>query len=117
MNIAVVTARSGSKGIPHKNIKKLGGIPLIGWTLTAVSKAKLVDKIIFSSDSEEYFEIAKSFNENIIFHKRTPELAEDVPNELVIIDVLQKLYFPIFESRKGDIQDTSCDFFRFLRIS
>lgn len=90
MNIAVVTARSGSKGIPNKNIKNLGGIPLIGWTLTAASKAKLIDKIIFSSDSEEYFEIAKSFNENIIFHKRTPELAEDVPNELVIIDVLQK---------------------------
>ena len=90
MNIAIVTARSGSKGIPNKNIRKLGGIPLIGWTLTAASKAKSIDKIIFSTDSEEYFKIAKSFNENIIFHKRTPELAEDVPNELVVLDVLRK---------------------------
>jgi CMP-N-acetylneuraminic acid synthetase len=90
MNIAIVTARSGSKGIPNKNIRKLGGIPLIGWTLTAASKTKSIDKIIFSTDSDEYFKIAKSFNDNIIFHKRTPELAEDVANELVVLDVLKK---------------------------
>jgi len=90
MILAVITARSGSKSVPHKNIRNLGEIPLIGWTVKAVSKSKLIDKIILSTDSEKYFEIAKSFNEKIVFYKRPPVLAEDVPSELVLIDVIKK---------------------------
>jgi len=88
--IAVITARSGSKLIPDKNIRSLGGIPLLGWSLKALSKSKLVEKIIFSSDSDSYFEIAKSINDEIIFHKRSSELAEDVPSELVLLDIENK---------------------------
>ena len=80
-----------SKSVPHKNIRKLGGIPLLGWVIRALNNSKLVDKIILSTDSEKYYEIAKSFNDDIIFHKRTPELAEDVQTELVLIDVVKKL--------------------------
>ena len=68
--ISVITARSGSKSIPDKNIRVLGGIPLLGWGLNALGQSKLVEKIIFSSDSASYFEIAKSINDKIIFHKR-----------------------------------------------
>lgn len=88
--IAIVTARSGSKAIPHKNIRKLGEIPLLGWVIKATSKSKTIQKTIMSTDSDEYFEIARSFNSEIIYHKRTPELAEDVPSELVILDVVEK---------------------------
>jgi N-acylneuraminate cytidylyltransferase len=88
--ISIITARSGSKGIPHKNIRDLGGIPLLGWVVKAASKSKLSNKIILSTDSEEYFKIASSFNNEIIFHKRTPELAEDVPTELVLLDIIDK---------------------------
>ena len=88
--IAVITARSGSKSIPDKNIRNLGGIPLLGWSLKALSKSTMVDEIIFSSDSNSYFEIAKSINDEIIFHKRSSELAEDVPSELVLLDVIEK---------------------------
>jgi N-acylneuraminate cytidylyltransferase len=89
--IAVITARSGSKSIPQKNIRNLGGIPLLGWVVKAVSNSTLVQKIILSTDSEEYFKIANSFNNNILFHKRTPELAEDVPTELILLDVIKKM--------------------------
>ena len=65
--ISIITARSGSKGVPHKNIRNLGGIPLLGWTIKAASKSKLSNKIILSTDSEEYFKIASSFNDEIIF--------------------------------------------------
>ncbi len=88
--IAVITARSGSKSIPDKNIRNLGGIPLLGWSLKALSKSTMVDEIIFSSDSNSYFEIAKSINDGIIFHKRSSELSEDVPSELVLLDVIEK---------------------------
>jgi len=88
--VAIITARSGSKSVPNKNIRKLGGIPLLGWVVKALNKSKLVEKIILSTDSEEYFKIAKSFNGEIILHKRTPELAEDVPSEQVLLDVAKK---------------------------
>jgi len=89
--IAIITARSGSKSIPHKNIRDLGGKPLLTWGLRALSKSKLIEKIILSTDSDKYFQIAKSFHNDVIFHKRTPELAEDVPSELVLLDVIRKL--------------------------
>ena len=88
--VAIITARSGSKSVPDKNIKILGDKPLLGWTIKAVSESKLVEKIILSTDSEKYFTIAKSFHNDINFHKRSKELAEDVPSELVLLDVLKQ---------------------------
>ena len=55
--IGIIPARSGSKGIRHKNIKKLGGIPLVIWTLVQAMNSRL-DEIIFDSDSVEYLELA-----------------------------------------------------------
>ena len=87
--IAIIPARSGSKSVPNKNIRVLGDIPLLGWVVKAASKSNLIDKIIFSSDSDEYFKIAKSFNDKLIFHKRSTELSEDVSSELVLLNVLK----------------------------
>jgi CMP-N,N'-diacetyllegionaminic acid synthase len=88
--IGIITARSGSKSVPHKNIRILGKVPLLGWLVRSATKSMKIDKLILSTDSEEYFNKAKSFNKNIIFHKRSLELSEDVPSELVILDVLKK---------------------------
>jgi len=90
-SIAVIPARSGSKGVPNKNIKKLGDIPLFGWGIKAILASKNIKKIILSTDSEEYYNIAKLIDSNILWHKRTPELAEDVPTELVLLDILKKM--------------------------
>ncbi len=87
--IGIIPARSGSKGVPNKNIRQLGGIPLLGWTISAAKKSHKIDKLIFSSDSDEYFKIAKSFDNELIFHKRSQELSEDVSSELVILDILK----------------------------
>ncbi len=88
--VAIITARSGSKSILYKNVRELGGIPLLGWGVKALMKSKLIDNVILSTDSEQYFLKAKSFNEKIIFHKRTQELAEDVPSELVLLDAIRE---------------------------
>jgi len=88
--IGVITARSGSKSVPNKNTRNLGNIPLLGWIVKSATKSQKIDKLILSTDSEEYFKIAKSFNEKIIFHKRTPHLSEDVPSELILLDVIKK---------------------------
>ena len=57
---AFVPARSGSKRLPGKNVKLLGGKPLILWALEAFLDAPSIERIIFSTDSLEYWEIATS---------------------------------------------------------
>ena len=53
--LAIIPARGGSKGIPHKNIKDLNGKPLIAWTIKESLKSKYIDKLIVSTEdrSEE----------------------------------------------------------------
>jgi len=51
--IAIIPARGGSKGLPKKNIKKFGGIPLIAHTIKAAKESSVVSEIILSTDSEE----------------------------------------------------------------
>ena len=50
MLIALIPARSGSKGIPHKNIKLFCGKPLIQWTIEAALNSINVDRVIVSTD-------------------------------------------------------------------
>jgi CMP-N,N'-diacetyllegionaminic acid synthase len=52
--IALIPARAGSKGVPNKNIRPLGGHPLIEWSIRACLKSKLIDRVIVSTDSAEY---------------------------------------------------------------
>ena len=62
MNIlAIIPARGGSKGIPHKNIQNLAGKPLIAYTIIAAKKSKLIDKIVVSTDDKKIAKISKSF--------------------------------------------------------
>lgn len=65
--ICIIPARKGSKGLKNKNIKKLGNIPLIAWSILAAKKCKLIDEIIVSTDSIQISNIAKKFGANIPF--------------------------------------------------
>jgi CMP-N-acetylneuraminic acid synthetase len=48
---AIIPARGGSKGIPKKNIKYLGGYPLIAYSIIAAKLSSLIERIIVSTDS------------------------------------------------------------------
>ena len=74
--IAVIPARSGSKGLPGKNTKPLCGKPLIAWSIKEALKSKHIDEICVSTDSEEIIKIARDFGANPNF-KRPAELAQD----------------------------------------
>jgi CMP-N,N'-diacetyllegionaminic acid synthase len=58
--LAVVAARGGSKGIPHKNLIDLCGKPLIAWTVMQAAAAKGVDLVAVSSDSDEILAAAEA---------------------------------------------------------
>lgn len=72
--IAFIPARSGSKSIPDKNIKLLGGKPLIAWTIETAFKAGL-QRVIVSTDSEEYAKISREYGAEVLM--RPAELAKD----------------------------------------
>ena len=65
--LAVIPARGGSKGVPHKNIRDLDGKPLIAYTIEAAIKSKVFDKIVVSTDSSEIAEIAQRYGAEVPF--------------------------------------------------
>jgi N-acylneuraminate cytidylyltransferase len=56
--VALIPARSGSKGVPHKNVRWLGQHPLLEWSIAACRKATLISRTIISTDSIEYAQSA-----------------------------------------------------------
>ena len=74
--IVLIPARSGSKRLKNKNVKLLGGKPLICWTIEAALKAKCVSRVIVSTDSEIIRDIALSAGAEVPF-MRPQYLAED----------------------------------------
>lgn len=75
-NIAIIPARSGSKGLPHKNIKFLVDKPLIAYTIEAALQSELFDEVMVSTDSEAYAEIAREYGASVPFIRST-ELSSD----------------------------------------
>ena len=73
---AVIPARSGSKSIKHKNIKKFDGLPLFVHSIKIAKKTLKIKKIIFSSDADKYLNIARKFKK-INLHKRSKKNSRD----------------------------------------
>lgn len=83
MILGIITARGGSRRVPLKNIKLLGGKPLIAYSIEAAHSSNLLDRLIVSSDHPEIISIAKQYGAEVPF-VRPKELAEEVPSELVV---------------------------------
>ena len=66
-NIAIIPARSGSKGVKDKNIRDLNGKPLLAYTIEAALKSGEFDEVMVSTDSEKYAEIAKTYGAKVPF--------------------------------------------------
>jgi len=64
--IAVIPTRGGSQGVPGKNIKLLGGKPLIAYSIKAAKNSGVVDRVFVSTDSEEIAEVSKKYGAEII---------------------------------------------------
>lgn len=77
--LCIIPARGGSKRLPKKNIKLLNGKPLIFYTLDAVIKSKVFDKIVFTSDDDEILNKVKNNYtvNNLEVVKRPKQLATD----------------------------------------
>src|SRR3970040_286917 len=99
--IAFVPARSGSKRIPHKNIKLLGGHPLLAYTVRAAIDSGVFAAVICATDSERYADIARYYGAEVPF-LRTVEMSGDKSPDIEwVIWMLRRLesegrVFPVF---------------------
>ena len=86
--LAIIPARAGSKRVKNKNIRELGGVPLIGWTLKDLHKSKYIDLAYVSTDSLEIQKVVTDFGIES-FPLRSPDLATDHSSSAdVITDIL-----------------------------
>jgi len=78
---AIIPARSGSKGVPDKNIMELGGVPLLAYSILAAKNCSNISRVIVSTDSIEYKEIALKFGAEVPF-LRPIEISNDSSTDL-----------------------------------
>ena len=64
---ALIPARAGSKGIINKNITDIGGLPLLAYSILAAKKCSSISRVVVSTDSEEYAEIALKYGAEVPF--------------------------------------------------
>ena len=82
--LALIPARSGSKGVKNKNIRKLGGHSLLEWSIAACKSSKLIDTIIVSTDSKLYADEALKAGASVPF-LRPPAISKDFSTDLEFV--------------------------------
>lgn len=115
--IAIIPARGGSKGIPHKNLVILGNKPLFAWPLETAKKIPRIDRVIVSTDDEEIAERARNFGAEVPFIRPSALSQDDTPSVLVLKHTVE--YFEKSEQWKADIiicLYPTCPFIRATRI-
>ena len=95
-SIIIICARSGSKGIKNKNLKKIGGISLVGWAIKAAKKIKKIKKIIVSTDSTKIAKEAIKFGAEVPVLRPKKLSKDDTPE----IDVWKHIINVVFEKYK-----------------
>ncbi|MBI4494069.1 MAG: acylneuraminate cytidylyltransferase family protein [Chloroflexi bacterium] len=78
--LAIVPARGGSKGLPRKNIRMLAGQPVIAYAIQAGQQARLVDRVIVSTDDPEIADVAARFGAEVPFLRPAELAADDTPD-------------------------------------
>ncbi len=88
--LAIIPARSGSKGIIDKNIKLMNGIPLIAYSIQAAIESQCFDEIMVSTDSEKYAEIAKKYHASVPFLRSSETSGDSASSWDMVKEVLSE---------------------------
>jgi len=89
-NLAVIPARSGSKGLKDKNIRMMNGRPLMAYTIEAATNAGIFEKVMVSTDSEEYAKIARQCGAEVPFLRSAGTSGDRAASWDVAKEVLDK---------------------------
>jgi N-acylneuraminate cytidylyltransferase len=89
--ICIIPARGGSKRVPRKNIREIGGLPMIAWPIRAALASALFSRVVVSTDSEDIAGIAREHGAETPF-KREAALADDHAGTAeVVLDAIDRL--------------------------
>ena len=98
--LAIIPARSGSKGIAHKNIRPFAGKPLLAWSILAAIRAEAPDEVYVSTDSARYAEIAEEYGASVPFLRPAELSGDSSPASGYIIHALEE-----YRARLGKLFD------------
>lgn len=87
-NIAIITARGGSKRIPHKNIKDFLGKPIIYYSIKAALESKFFETVMVSTDDMEIAEVSIKFGAEVPFMRSASTSSDQATTEEVIKEVI-----------------------------
>jgi len=89
--LAIVPARGGSKSVPRKNVRVLGGHPLVAYSIAAGLQARQVERVLVSTDDEEIAQIARRYGADVPFLRPGALAQDDTPDLPVFQHALQWL--------------------------
>ncbi len=87
-NLAIIPARSGSKGVKDKNIRELSGKPLLAYSIDAAQKSGLFQEVMVSTDSKQYAKIAEEFGASVPFLRSEATSTDSADSWSVVREVL-----------------------------
>lgn len=89
--LGIIPARGKSKGVPRKNMKRLGGKPLIAWTIEESKKSRYLDRFILSSEDEEIMLFARYLGCDVPFVRPVELAQDDTPGIEPVLHALETL--------------------------
>ena len=89
--IAIIPARKGSKEIPKKNIKIIGGKPLIAWTIEQALRSKKISRVVVSTDSTEIAKISENYGAEVPFLRPEKFATDSATTEEVLLHAVEAL--------------------------
>ena len=88
--VAVIPARGGSKGVPQKNLRRVGGVPLVARAIAAARASSLIDRVVVSTDDAEIAAVSREWGAHVL--ERPAELSGDTASsESALVHALNAL--------------------------
>ena len=87
--LAIIPARSGSKGLKDKNIRLFNGKPLMAYSIEAALQSNHFDEVFVSTDSEQYAEIARGYGAHVPFLRSSEQSSDTASSWDVVKEVLE----------------------------
>ena len=95
--LGLIPARGGSKGVPGKNIKQMGGNPLIAYTIESAQKSNLLTDIVLSTDDEGIAQVGKEYGVQVPYI-RPESLASDTAKSIDVVQHALQFYKDLGQS-------------------
>jgi CMP-N,N'-diacetyllegionaminic acid synthase len=89
--LCVIPARGGSKGLPGKNLRSLGGRPLIAWSIDVARRSRAIDRVVVSTDDEEIAAVAAEHGAPVPFLRPAALATDDALQIDVMIHALKRM--------------------------